>query len=192
MTFVKNPELGHVKTRLASTMGNEAALSVYTRLLEHTRRIIEQVDCVREVHYSKEIAEDNWFSSIFTKKLQHSGDLGDRMFHAFQSAFEEGAEQVVIVGSDCAEITPDLINQAFNNLDTADVVIGPANDGGYYLLGMNKLVPQLFQDKSWSTEKLIDETLQDISNLQLTHHLLPTLSDIDYEEDWERVKHLVQ
>lgn len=187
LIFTKNPELGKCKTRLASTLGDEKALEIYVQLLDHTKNFSERVDCDKHVYYSKSIPKtDRWSSSVFDKRLQVEGDLGLKMNHAFKESFTAGYDKVVIIGSDCAEINEEDIDLAFKSLDEYDVVIGPAIDGGYYLLGMRELNSFLFQNKSWSTPKLIEETITDLKEHKKNVKLLKEKSDIDYEEDLER------
>ena len=107
------------------------------------------------------------------------------MLAAFEAAFAAGYQSVVIIGSDCEQLTQEVVEQAFQQLQTHQVVIGPALDGGYYLLGMNGLYPQLFRHKPWSTPQVFRETMLDVQELGLTYSLLPTLSDVDYLEDLE-------
>lgn len=184
IVFIKNPELGKVKTRLAKTVGVEKALEIYIALMEHTRKIAEALPVARHLFYSQEINEkDNWSRTKFHKDLQIEGNLGDKIAMAFHTVFKEN-EKVVIIGSDCASLTPEIVQTAFDKLDEHPFVIGPAIDGGYYLLGMNKFTPEVFRDIAWSTETVFPTTVERIENLGKTHHLLPTLSDIDYEEDW--------
>lgn len=182
--FIKNPELGKVKTRLAKTVGAEKALAIYIALMEHTRKIAEALPVARYLFYSQEINQkDNWSSRRFHKDLQIEGDLGVKIATAFHTVFKEN-EKVVIIGSDCASLTPEIVQVAFDKLDEHPFVIGPAMDGGYYLLGMNQFSPEVFRDIEWSTESVFPTTVERIESLGKTYHLLPTLSDIDYEEDW--------
>jgi uncharacterized protein len=184
MLFVRNPELGKVKTRLAASVGPETALDIYLHLLRHTRDITKDLPMDKVVYYAENVEEEDlWPRQYYQKKLQPDGDLGDRMKMAFEVAFAEGYTSVVIIGSDCPQLSSDIINQAFEELKTHEVVIGPALDGGYYLLGMRRLHPELFQDKRWSTEHVFPDTLYDIERLHLSHTLLPYLSDIDRLED---------
>lgn len=184
--FIKNPEKGKVKTRLAKTVGDDQALRIYLALLEHTRRIALSLDAERYVFYSSFIAEDDdWLARDFRQALQASGDLGQRMIAAFQTAFQEH-QKVVIIGSDCASLTSEMVEAAFQRLDEHDFVIGPAIDGGYYLLGMRSFEPSVFQDIEWSTESVFTETVARIKRLNKTYALLSELSDIDYEEDWAK------
>ncbi|MFK7984177.1 MAG: TIGR04282 family arsenosugar biosynthesis glycosyltransferase [Saprospiraceae bacterium] len=184
IVFIKNPELGKVKTRLAKTVGAEKALAIYIALMEHTRKIAEALPVARHLFYSKEInKKDNWTSHKFHKALQIEGDLGDKMATAFHTVFKEN-EKVVIIGSDCASLTPEIVQTAFDKLADYPFVIGPAMDGGYYLLGMNSFAPEVFKDIEWSTDAVFPTTVERIEGVGKTYHLLPTLSDIDYEEDW--------
>lgn len=187
LIFIKNPELGKAKTRLAQTVGPERALQIYLALLGHTRTICQSVDARRMLFYSSYIdAADEWPAADFDKYLQSSGGLGQRMEEAFRIAFEEASGPVLIVGSDCAQLKADIITQAISALDTHDFVIGPAEDGGYYLLGMRTFRPEVLQGISWSTAEVLPQTKDIMEQMDSTVAYLPTLSDIDYEEDWEK------
>jgi uncharacterized protein len=182
--FYRNPELGKVKTRLAATVGNERALAIYLKLVAHTRSIASEVDCDRVVWYSNFVdSEDNWPNDLFYKDRQTGETLGDRMQFAFEQAFKKGYQRVCVIGTDCLELTSEILNRAFNKLATHDAVIGPALDGGYYLLGMKKLHPELFKNKVWSTNKVFENTVNDFEQLNLSFDLLTTLTDIDEEKD---------
>lgn len=186
LVFIKNPEKGKVKTRLAKTLGDDQALRIYLALLEHTRRIALSLEVERYVFYSSFIEKnDAWLAADFHQQLQSSGDLGERMATAFGTAFKKN-EKVVIIGSDCASLTPAIVQAAFEQLDVHDFVIGPAIDGGYYLLGMKTFEPSVFEGIEWSTETVLSSTIQQIENLQKRYVLLEELSDIDYQEDWEK------
>ncbi|NBC10020.1 MAG: DUF2064 domain-containing protein [Bacteroidetes bacterium] len=184
--FIRNPELGKVKTRLARDVGAEKALSIYKALLRHTRATAMQVQAKRLLFYSQDIQEtDDWPQPQFEKRLQSGNGLGERMQHAFATALAT-ADKAIIVGSDIAQINADIIKKAFGALDEADFVIGPALDGGYYLLGMKQPTPQLFQNMPWSTSQVCAVTQQRIRQLGKTYRLVDTLSDIDYASDWEQ------
>jgi len=184
MVFVKNPILGKVKTRLAYTIGDEKALKVYKNLLEHTHKIANQVQVDKAVFYSDYIDEDDiWKKSDFQKFLQKGDNLGDKMSNAFAETFNMGYISVVIIGSDCFDLNEDIITDAFKILEETEIVLGPAKDGGYYLFGMQKHYKQFFENKTWSNENVLSDTLKDLSNLKLTFKLLPILSDVDKEED---------
>jgi rSAM/selenodomain-associated transferase 1 len=190
LIFIKNAELGKVKTRLAATLGDAAALDIYKKLLMLTQKITLSVDCQRFVYYSNFIEEnDIWQELDFYKRKQTGDDLGERMKNAFAEAFETH-EKVVIIGSDCAELNAEIVNAAFAKLDSHDFVIGPAHDGGYYLLGMNSFQPTVFDNIIWSSEEVFSATIAAIHALNKSVALLPMLNDLDNEADWEKVKHL--
>lgn len=182
LIFTRNPELGKTKTRLAKTIGDEAALEIYKFLLDHTREVTQNITCDKAVYYSVKIREnDIWNASIYQKYQQKGTDLGIRMHNAFQDAFTNNYEKVLIVGSDLYDLQPNHINDAFEKLNSNDVVIGPAEDGGYYLLGMKKLQASVFQNKDWGTSTVRKDTLNDLQNVSV--HLLETLNDIDVFDD---------
>ena len=191
--FAKNPEKGKVKTRLAKSIGDDKALEIYHALVLRSADICKKVDADRVVYYTSFTdPEDAYTNPFFDKKLQVEGNLGDRMCAAFAEEFKLGYNKVLIVGSDCYDLTEDHIHQAFKLLDTNNVVIGPANDGGYYLLGMYYFVPQLFEEKSWSTPKLIEETKATLASLNLSVAYLEELTDLDeIHEMPEALKHLL-
>jgi hypothetical protein len=182
--FVRNPELGKVKTRLAATIGDVAALAVYKKLLEHTQRITSYCAADKYVFYAERIMDnDLWTADHYFKFHQHEGDLGIKMKEAFALVFSKGYQRAVIIGSDCPGLTEHHIQQAFSGLQRHDVVIGPARDGGYYLLGMNRLQPVLFEGKQWSTDTVYDDTIQSIEAAGLSYTALEMLTDVDEEKD---------
>lgn len=193
MVFVKNPQRGKVKTRLAKTVGDEKALQVYRILLDHTIIIAKRVNCDKAIFYSDYIDEtDMWRKAKFNQFVQNGNDLGERMYNAFKYAFSKNYKNVVIIGSDCLELNEHIISEAFDILKDNEVVIGPAKDGGYYLLGMRKLYREVFINKQWSTENVLLDTLLDIAQLNISMKLLSTLSDIDEEKDLEVHKNLFE
>ncbi len=184
MIFIKNPIPGKVKTRLAKEIGDERALLIYEQLTDITFQVTRNIDFDKAVFYSDSIDySDKWTEDKYHKRIQQGGTLGDRMQYAFQQGFDEKYNSVVIIGSDCPHLTTDLIYQAFDLLDTYDFVIGPAKDGGYYLLGMNALQKNLFENKKWSTDTVLQDTLNDIKGEKASYILLPVLSDIDNFKD---------
>ena len=187
--FVRQPEKGKVKTRLAATLGEDKALAIYIELLKHTQKISSAATADKFVFYAGQIPEnDLWSMPGFTKRLQNELDLGGKMKEAFSVLFEEGYGKIVIIGSDCLELSTEIIEQAFNLLDEKEVVIGPASDGGYYLLGMKKLWPFIFENKQWSTANVFEQTLSDLKKVKIPYSELITLADIDTEEDWNNYK----
>lgn len=182
--FYRNPELGKVKTRLAAKTGDEKALAIYLHLASHTREITEILTLDKVVFYSDYIdTEDGWSNSGYHKQLQQGADLGARMFNAFRWAFGSGYSSACIIGTDCLELTSEKILRAFEALEVYDVVVGPAKDGGCYLLGLNKLHEPLFVNKEWGSYTVFSDTLEDLENLKLEYKLLPILTDIDELSD---------
>lgn len=184
MTFTRNPELGKVKTRLAKGIGEKAALEVYIKLLEHTESVLQKINTDKCVWYSVSVRQnDIWPDDSYQKKAQFGNDLGERMLNAFIDAFQHNYEKVIIIGSDLYDLQPKHIEEAIEALDNNDVVIGPAQDGGYYLLGMKTLQKEAFNPKNWGTETVLADTLNDLDTQKI--HLLETLNDIDHAEDLE-------
>ncbi|MGB0880151.1 MAG: TIGR04282 family arsenosugar biosynthesis glycosyltransferase [Polaribacter sp.] len=184
LIFTRNPALGKVKTRLAKSVGNEIALDIYKFLLRKTKEITENLSCDKAVYYSVRIREnDIWDKNTYQKYQQKGEDLGARMHNAFENSFKVGYEKVLIVGSDLYDLTQKHINKAFKKLDTNDVVIGPAEDGGYYLLGMKKLHANIFKNKDWGTSSVRKDTLKDLEKVNV--YLLDELNDVDVIEDIE-------
>ena len=185
LIFTRNPELGKVKTRLATTIGDAAALEVYHKLLEHTVDITQTLKVDKFVFYSEQIQEnDHWDTTIYYKELQKGTNLGERMHHAFELLFKKGYRQIIIVGSDIFELTTKNIQEAFTGLDTANFVVGPALDGGYYLLGMNTLNKSLFEHKKWGTSTVLKATLKNLAHEKVA--LLATKNDIDTYDDLKK------
>ena len=189
LVFVKNPRLGHVKTRLARTVGDAEALRIYRVLLEKTRQAALAVAARRWLFYSDSVEKrDGWRARDFRKRVQsQSPDLGQRMENAFRDAFAAGAKRAVIIGSDCPQLSPEILRAAFQQLENEDFVLGPATDGGYYLLGMRAFRPEVFRGVAWSTEAVFAQTMQRIHALGASAALLPELTDVDTEEDFLKV-----
>lgn len=184
--FTRNPELGKVKTRLAKTVGDESALNIYKFLLNHTVQITKYLDVDKYVFYSEKIhRNDIWDLDIFRKKLQSSGDLGEKMKNAFLEILRMGYENAVIIGSDMVDLNRKDLEAAFDALQNSQTVIGPATDGGYYLLGMKKLNDQIFQDKEWGTSSVLRDTLNDLEGEKLV--ILEERNDVDHYEDIKNV-----
>ncbi len=182
LIFTRNPELGKVKTRLAASIGEENALEIYKHLLEHTKKVTLETNFDKRVLYSEEInTNDIWNNHLFQKKLQFGKDLGVRMYNAFKEGFDDGYKKIVIIGSDLIELESNDIKEAIKKLENNDIVIGPAQDGGYYLLGMKQIPEDIFRNKEWGTNTVLKETLKDVQNLK--HYLLQEKNDIDTVED---------
>ncbi len=187
MIFVRNPVQGKVKTRLARTIGEKKALAIYNDLLKYTFNSTRDANCHKVVFYSDFVdRNDTWDENVFHKKVQSGRDLGERMKNAFRVMLDKGFKKVIIIGSDCPEINPALIDNAFGMLDYTGVVIGPAIDGGYYLLGLKQMCDALFEKKSWSTSRLLNETIGELKKRSIPFSLLPELYDVDEEKDLNR------
>jgi len=182
--FLKYPEPGKVKTRLAKTLGNEAACRAYRDLAVKNFRTlasldqegIESVIVFDPPDKEREIRE--WLPAA-CYFAQQGEDLGGRLHSAFQRAFDQGAETALALGSDTLGLKPELISKAFDELENYDVVLGPAKDGGYYLIGLSRLQPLLFQSIPWSTADVFSTTLARIKEIGLSCYLLPELDDLD-------------
>lgn len=184
MLFVKNPEEGRVKTRLAHTLGDKKALEVYLKLIQITENVARRVEAARQIWYSEKVENNDLFSEEhYEKYTQYGADLGIRMRNAFDEGFKRGYTKVVIIGSDCPDISTEIIELAFDELDGVDVVVGPSEDGGYYLLGMNKFIPELFEGVTWSTPDVLIQTKEKVTNQGNNFKELRVLNDIDTEKD---------
>ena len=183
IVFVKNMQMGKVKTRLAKAIGDNAAFEVYKGLLSITEEEIRLLDNDIDVHiyFSSFISNEHWDG--YEKFAQKGIDLGERMQDAFARGFEMGYKRIIGIGSDLPDINSKDIKAAFEILNTSDTVFGPARDGGYYLIGMRKMFPYLFQNKPWSTDQLLNLTMEDLNTHQNTYYLLKTLNDIDTIDD---------
>jgi rSAM/selenodomain-associated transferase 1 len=188
LVFLKAPRPGTVKTRLAATLGAAEACAAYQRLVGTLLRqlvALENVDlCFTPDDVGSEIMP--WAKPTWRLKPQGNGDLGCRLDRAFRRAFDEGAERVVIIGSDCPEVDASDIQAAWTALLSHDVVLGPATDGGYWLIGLRAPQRELFVDIPWSTDKVLRETQKRCGVAGLTTRLLRELSDVDTEADWRR------
>lgn len=184
--FTRVPELGKCKTRLAATVGDQVALEIYKFLIKHTAKITAKspLDCY-VYYYPEVVRNDLWDDSRFNKCIQVGTDLGQKMQHAFQEVFNLGYSQVAIIGSDLFDLNTNDLIQGFEKLQDHDVVIGPAQDGGYYFLGMNKLLLEPFEPMAWGTDSVRATTLERLKNY--TVGLLSERNDIDYYHDIKNI-----
>ena len=185
LVFQKNAILGKVKTRLASGMGEPRALEIYRHLTQLTYSVLEDMSAPVWTYFSDFIPEST-HPSVEKCFVQEGQDLGERMANAFARSFESGMEKVVLIGTDCPTLQSNHLNEAFEALNHSDLVVGPATDGGYYLIGMNRRADYLFEGITWSTSQVLSETLNVASQHGLTTTLLHELDDIDTQEDWQR------
>lgn len=189
--FARNPVPGKVKTRIAKDLGDEAALAIYKKLLAHTQTITLNLKVDKYIFYADFINDDDLWNDSYSKYLQQGDDLGERMMNAFEYLFNKGYRQVAIIGSDCFNLNIEIIEQAFHNLKETDFTIGPSEDGGYYLLGMNTFFPKIFLNKKWSTDAVFFDSVNDIQSAGYTYKSLPTLSDVDTAEDYKKYSDLL-
>jgi hypothetical protein len=188
LVFLKVPRAGTVKTRLAATLGEAGALEAYRRILAATLDRISSVRSV-ELRFTPDDAGDETAALLrpgWTAVPQGEGDLGQRLSRAFVDAFREGFRRVLVIGSDCPDVTAADMESAHEALDAADVVLGPATDGGYWLLGVRRPCGYLFRGIPWSTSGVLAATRRRAEASGLEVALLRTLSDVDTEEDWRR------
>ncbi len=191
IVFGRYPRAGSVKTRLGKMIGSEKAAAIYERLLRHS---LNQARGVKgRIHRYLYIADKNdvllmkkWAKGGFFCFAQCSGDLGERIKEAIDSVMYYGAKKVIIIGSDTPGISSSLLEEAFNSLDGCDVVIGPATDGGYYLLGLKTMRAQLFKGINWSTKNVFEQTLKRAKDKRLSVYKTRELSDIDTGDDLKR------
>jgi rSAM/selenodomain-associated transferase 1 len=182
IVFVKNIRLGKVKTRLAKTVGEEVALQIYKKLIQITEGAIKDSNFDSRVYFSDSIIDGKFDSS--SPYIQKGENLGDKMWNAFREAFEDCYEQVVLIGSDLPEITESIIEAGIDQLKTKDIVLGPSEDGGYYLIGMREPFKFLFDNKPWSESHLYKETEEEIFKNKKTLGEIVKLNDVDTYEDY--------
>lgn len=193
IVFVKNPVLGKVKTRLSQTIGPKKALKVYQHLLAITRETIEDLDsCDKFIFYDEYIpAKDEWNTQVYEKRLQEGKDIFEKLSNAFNTVFKEDYDKAIMIMTDCPKLRPIFIENAFKKLDHTDVVIGPTNDGGIYLLGMKKLYPNILTHKNWGSGTIFADTLEDMEKSNISYFTFPQLVDVDYETDLGDLKKLL-
>lgn len=181
IVFVKNIKLGKVKTRLAKTIGNQGAFDVYTELVSVTEQATQKLKADKRIYFSESIVETQWNSH--EKFVQEGVDLGERMKNAFIKGFNDGYNRIVLIGSDLPDIESKHIEAGLNKLKETKVVFGPAEDGGYYLIGLSKMHECVFDNKPWSQTNLLEETLTELEDNKITFSTLEVLNDIDTIED---------
>ncbi|WP_088891944.1 TIGR04283 family arsenosugar biosynthesis glycosyltransferase [Leptolyngbya ohadii] len=202
LIFTRYPVPGQAKTRLIPALGAEGSALLQRQMTEHTLRQIEpliQTDrCSAEIWYAAGADAENelqqmrdWLGAERQYLSQVEGDLGVKLTAAFQNAFKRGAEKVLAIGTDCPGLGSDRLKEAYQQLESHDLVLGKATDGGYYLIGMKRLIPELFRDITWGTSEVLRQTVAIAQSLNLSIAYLDELSDIDYPEDlpiWHRAK----
>jgi uncharacterized protein len=192
--FIKNPQKGKVKTRLARTVGDDKALEIYLELLKITlenakilRGPSDDILNVKPYLFYSDFVDthDEWSNEVFEKMVQSGQDLGERMLNAFDVVLEKHPA-ACIIGSDCPTLSVEILEQSFSNLNDSDYTIGPSTDGGYYLLGIRKGIAyeNLFSDIEWSTPSVLTTTFERFDENKGSYTQLPVLTDIDEEKDW--------
>lgn len=186
LIFIKYPTPGKVKTRLGRALGPKAAASLYRSMADG---IIKRLASPPRHYFDttifyhppgKALGFKAWLGPDLSYAPQQGKDLGERMYNAFLATYPS---RTVLIGSDCPEITVEILLQAFQALENYDAVIGPSTDGGYYLIGLCHPRAELFQGIDWGTEVVFHQTIKKMPALQLSCHILPTLRDIDVPED---------
>jgi uncharacterized protein len=194
LMFTRYPEPGRTKTRLIPHLGAEGAATLQRQMTEHVLTQVtaaaQRLPLAVEVHFAGgSLAQmQSWLGETVTYIAQSAGGLGDRLIAAFSQSFALGRPGAIAIGSDCPALGADHLAAAIQALERVDVAIGPATDGGYYLIGLRQLEPALFKDIAWGTERVLEQTLAAATAQGLTVELLAPLSDVDYPEDlpqWE-------
>lgn len=187
--FTRYPEPGKTKTRLISALGEEGAAKLQKQLTEFTVTEARKLAVNLRVYFSggSEGLMKTWLGENDQYYPQSNGDLGTRLITALQETFTEDVEKVVIIGIDCPELNADLISVAFEKLSETDLVLGKAADGGYYLIGLSRCLPELFQGINWGTDVVLQQTVKIAERMGLTISYLPVLNDIDTPEDLEQI-----
>ena len=192
IVFQKFPTPGKVKTRLAATIGNEKAVYIYSYLLNYTHKLISSITADVLIFHEGPIETEQYPKDNYSFFPQTGKDLGEKMSRAFDQAFEQGYDHVIIIGTDCLELRIRHIEEAFAVLKNNDLVLGPAEDGGYYLIGLNKNDGQLFKNIAWSSDAVFANTIAIATEKQLKVHLLECLNDInEYSDLCDPLKALV-
>jgi rSAM/selenodomain-associated transferase 1 len=187
--FTRYPEAGKTKTRMTPVLGKEGAALLQQKMTEHTliqgRKLQENCPISLLIYFTggTEILMENWLGTDLTYKHQGEGNLGERMQLAFAQSFASGMTQGVIIGTDCPAINQILLAEAFTALDRHDLVLGPALDGGYYLIGLSRFIPQLFVGIAWGTSQVFSQTQGIARQLGLTVYELVPLADVDRPQD---------
>jgi rSAM/selenodomain-associated transferase 1 len=191
--FVKNPERGKVKSRLAATIGDDSAVSAYKNIVDQMLSTLKEGTFPLYICFFPKNAEKpikNWLGREYRYMPQNGRDLGERMRNGFIDGFAMGHKRVVLIGSDIPDLPLGFIKEAFASLRKKDAVIGPAYDGGYYLIGFKDKTfsPQVFEGIAWGTKTVFGETIKKLKRFRRVVHTLPYLRDIDTVEDLKHLK----
>lgn len=185
IVFAKNPLFGKVKTRLAADIGNDKAFEIYLKLLYRSYQNTKNVKYGKFLYLS-DFKDKDLFDENYQQKLQQGKDLGEKMKNAFNEIFDSAFTKIIIIGTDCPDLDENILNEAFKKLDEYDIVLGPAIDGGYYLLGLKESADELFENIDWSTDKVLFQTVNKINESKKNFYLLKELTDIDTVSDLKK------
>ena len=194
--FTRYPEPGKTKTRLIPALGTVGAANLQRQMTEYTisqvkelQKVIEVSSQVRFAGGDLQLMQD-WLGTDLVYQPQGDGDLGLRMRRSLYDGFQCHAKKVVIIGTDCPGLNFQILTQAFEVTHKVDLVIGPAIDGGYYLIGLRRFIPELFINIDWGSSQVLHQTVEIANQLNLSYHYLPQLTDVDRPEDlpiWQQV-----
>lgn len=190
--FTRYPEPGKTKTRMIPALGEEGAAKLQRQMTENTLAKAKKLQEFHPVSVEIYFAGGNqqlmelWLGADVIYRQQSEGDLGERMASAFERSFAAGMTGVVIIGTDCPDLDNQIMSEAFQWLEAHDLVLGPAQDGGYYLIGLRRLIPELFVGINWGTSQVRQQTVEIAGNLGLAIAFEPMLHDIDRPEDLSR------
>ena len=191
IVFCKNLLFGKVKTRLAESIGKSNALKVYNLIVCKTISVLKEIEQDVAVFHTDFIPNNKEWSFTKHQKIQDGNDLGNRMKNAFKWGFEMDYKNICIIGTDLWDIEKKMFKKTFKCLKKSDIVFGPASDGGYYLLGLKKFNDSIFNINSWSSSKVLEDSVNQIDCNDSVFYL-PELNDIDIKEDLDKHKDLIK
>jgi rSAM/selenodomain-associated transferase 1 len=187
--FTRYPEAGKTKTRMIDALGEQGAADLQKQMTEYTVSQVIKLQKTSaitvEIRFTGGNTKlmENWLGSDFIYQPQGEGDLGKRMLRSLTDAFANNTQEAIIIGTDCPGVNLPILRLAFEQLQKCDVVLGPALDGGYYLIGVRQAIPHLFNEITWGTSQVFTQTVEIIRNLNLSTVYLPSLADVDRPED---------
>ncbi len=187
--FTRYPEPGQTKTRLIPALGEVGAANLQKQMTEHTISQVKELQKMTKVSVEVRFTGgdlqkmQNWLGNDLEYQSQGAGDLGERMERSLVNAFNHNAKQVIIIGTDCPDLNSQILTTAFEQLQIFNLVLGPAIDGGYYLIGLQQPVSELFTNIHWGTAEVFAKTVEIAQNLHLSRSYLQLLADIDRPED---------
>lgn len=187
--FTRYPQSGKTKTRLIPALGEEGAANLQRQMTEYTVSKVKKFQSSAAISFEIRFAGgdlqlmQNWLGTELNYQLQGEGDLGKRMKNSFLSAFNQGAQEAIAIGIDCPGVNAQLLAEAFEKIRNCDLLLGPAVDGGYYLIGLKRAIEELFINIDWGTAKVLQQTVDIAQQFNLSVAYLQTLADVDRPED---------